>query len=58
MSEIVKDNPETKFRFLNFIVRKPSVLNEQGDFKISVNFNPKGYILSTLNQFIWNSLFK
>jgi preprotein translocase subunit SecB len=52
MSEEVNDIPEVKFRFLNFIVRESHiVLNEQGDYKISVNFNPKGYIFTTLNQF-------
>lgn len=52
MSEIVNDNPETKFRFLNFIVRESHiVLVEQGEYNISVDFIPKGYIFKALNQF-------
>ena len=52
MSETVNDIVETKFKFLNFIVKESHiVLNEQGEFNISVNFTPKGYIFTTLNQF-------
>lgn len=43
---------EISFKFVNFLVKESHiVLNEHGEFKISVDFNPKGYILKSLNQF-------
>lgn len=48
------DNTTNKvqFRFINFIVKESNfVLNEQGEFNINVDFDPKGYIFKSLNQF-------
>ncbi len=43
---------EISFKFINFLVKESHiVLNEQGEFKISVDFNPKGYVFKSLNQF-------
>jgi preprotein translocase subunit SecB len=43
---------ETSFKFINFFVKESHIiLNEQGEFKISVDFQPKGYVFKSLNQF-------
>jgi len=48
MSEV----KEISFKFINFLVKESHIiLNEQGEFKISVDFKPIGYIFKSLNQF-------
>jgi preprotein translocase subunit SecB len=43
---------KVQFRFINFIVKESNiVLKEQGEFNINVDFDPKGYIFKSLNQF-------
>lgn len=43
---------EVSFKFLNFFVKESHILlNEPGEFKIAVDFNPKGYVFKSLNQF-------
>ena len=45
-------NTDVKFRFLNFAVKESHiVLNQQGEFKINVDLNPKGFVFKALNQF-------
>jgi preprotein translocase subunit SecB len=52
MSETIENMPHAKFRFHNFVVKESHfVLNEQGEHKISISFNPKGYIFKSLDQF-------
>jgi preprotein translocase subunit SecB len=52
MTELNKANDRVKFRFINFIVKESHfVLNTQGEYKININIDPKGYIFQTLNQF-------
>jgi preprotein translocase subunit SecB len=43
---------EISFKFLNFFVKESHiVIKDQGEFKIAVDFNPKGYVFKSLNQF-------
>lgn len=52
MSEIKENTPSAKFRFQNFVVKESHIiLNEQGEQKIAIHFNPKGYIFRSLDQF-------
>jgi preprotein translocase subunit SecB len=52
MSDTSNNTSEVKFKFLNFIVKESHIiLNEQGEYTIAVNFIPKGYIFTALNQF-------
>lgn len=52
MSDIKKESENVQFRFLSFFVQESHiVLKEQGEYNINVNFNPRGYIFSQLNQF-------
>ena len=52
MSEIKDTIPNAIFRFRNFVVKESHiVLNEQGEHKIAIHFNPKGYIFKSLDQF-------
>lgn len=40
-------------QFLNFTVKESHIVfNKIADFKIDINFNPKGTVLKSLNQFI------
>lgn len=39
-------------QFLNFIVKESHIVfNKTADFKIDINFNPKGTVFKSLNQF-------
>lgn len=52
MSETKDNIQNAKFRFHNFVVKESHiVLNEQGEHKINISFNPKGYIFKSLDQF-------
>jgi preprotein translocase subunit SecB len=52
MTENLSEIKNSGFRFLNFVVKESHIiLNEQGEFNININFAPKGYIFSSLNQF-------
>lgn len=43
---------EAKIQFQNFVVSESHIVfREPGQYKISVNFNPEGFILPNLNQF-------
>jgi preprotein translocase subunit SecB len=43
---------KAQIQFLNFIVKESHIVfNKTADFKIDINFNPKGTVYKSLNQF-------
>jgi preprotein translocase subunit SecB len=43
---------QAPIQFLNFIVKESHIVfNKTADFKIDINFNPKGTVYKSLNQF-------
>ena len=52
MSQTDHTATPAKFRLLNFVVKESHfVLNEQNEHKITISFDPKGYVFKSLNQF-------
>jgi preprotein translocase subunit SecB len=43
---------EASIQFLNFVIRESHIVyRQEGQYKINIDFDPKGHILTNLNQF-------
>ena len=48
----MSENKQASIQFLNFVVKECHIVfNNIGDYKIDINFNPKGFVNKTIDQF-------